>query len=162
MVSEARIDGLSALDAALKELPVKIEQNVMRGALRAGQGVMIEAAKANIHNVSGDLANSVRISFDRKALRRGTVSVLVKAGDKKAFYAHMVEFGTAQHFIKPKNRKSLFLAGLAREVVDHPGAAPHPFMRPAIDSPENQQRAIERVRDYIAKRLPRELKKAGK
>lgn len=162
MAAEVRIEGLAALNAALKELPAKIERNVLRGALRAGQQVMAEAVRENINDRTGELAKSVRVSVDGRALRRGTVSVLVKAGSKAAFYAHMVEFGTAKHFIKPKARKSLFLAGLAREVVEHPGARRAPFMRPAIDSPANQQRALERVREYIAARLPRELKKAGR
>ena len=71
----------------------------------------------------------------------------------------MVEFGTARHWIKPKNRKSLFFAGMAREVVDHPGARARPFLRPAFDS--HAATAMEAMADYIRNRLPKEIRKAG-
>jgi len=81
----------------------------------------------------------------------------VRAGGKKAFYAHMVEFGTARHFIKPKKRKSLFFAGIAREVVDHPGTSPKPFMRPALDN--SQREAVDAAAAYIRARLAKEAAK---
>lgn len=155
-MSEIQITGLKELNDLLQRLPAKIEANVLRGALRAGQKEILQAAKANVPVQSGDLRASLRIKTRSK---KGVVSATLVAGNKKAYYARMVEFGTARHFIKPKNRKSLFFAGLAREVVDHPGAVASPFMRPAWDA--SQTAALEAFRAYVANRLPKELQKAG-
>ena len=154
MVSELHVSGLSELDKLLKELPAKIEGNIMRGAMRAGAKVFADRAKQMVPVKSGQLRDSIKVSTRSK---RGRVSATVRAGSKKAFYAHMVEFGTARHFIKPRKRKSLFFAGIAREVVDHPGASPKPFMRPALDG--GQVEAVNAAADYIRKRLAKEAAK---
>ncbi len=170
-MADIEIKGLAELQKALDELPAKIERNVLRGGLRAGSNVIAEEARrlcpeapptmASVKHGGriGDLKRSIRVSM-RVSSKTGTVRARVKAGNKKAFYAHMVERGTARHWIKPKNRKSLFFAGLAREVIDHPGARPKPFLRPAFDA--KARAAIEAMADYIRARLPKELKKAGK
>lgn len=154
MVSELHVSGLSELDKLLKELPAKVERNILRGAMRAGAKVFEGRAKQLVPVKSGQLRDSIKVSTRSK---RGRVSATVRAGGKKAFYAHMVEFGTARHFIKPRKRKSLFFAGLAREVVDHPGSAPKPFMRPALDN--SQREAVNAAADYIRKRLAKEAAK---
>lgn len=154
MANELHVSGLSELDKLLKELPARIEGNIMRGAMRAGAKVFADRAKQMVPVKSGQLRDSIKVSTRSK---RGRVSATVRAGGKKAFYAHMVEFGTARHFIKPRKRKSLFFAGLAREVVDHPGASPKPFMRPALDG--GQVEAVNAAADYIRKRLAKEAAK---
>lgn len=175
MASTVEIKGLKELDAVLKSLPEKIEQNVMRGAIRAGQKIMIDAVREKLRTnqsiKSGALEKSLRIRFDRKAKKRGWLNAKVIAGDKEAYYAHMVEFGTASHLIGVKKRKTLAIqmvgpstkgsnAKFIGTKVNHPGARPKPFMRPAFD--ESQQAAIEAFAEYVRKRLPRELKKAGR
>ena len=159
MASSVEIRGLAELHKTLQELPAKIERNVLRGGLRAGAKVMESAAKAQVPVKHGDLRSSIRVSM-RTSSKTGTVRAQIKAGNKKAWYAHLVEFGTARHWIKPKSRKSLFFAGLAKEVIDHPGARPKPFMRPAFDG--KWRAAIDAMADYIRTRLPKEFKKAGK
>lgn len=154
MASETFIAGLADLDKILKTLPAKIEAKVLRGAVRAGAKKFEEEAKALVPVRSGDLRKSIRVTT---RMRRGEVKATVTAGNKDAFYAYMVEFGTSQHFIKPKNRKSLFFAGLAKETVDHPGATPKPFMRPALDRGERP--AIDAAVAYIRRRLPKEVAK---
>lgn len=154
MANELHVSGLSELDRLLKELPAKIEGNIMRGAVRAGAKVMETRAKELVPVDDGDLRDSIKVSTKSK---RGQVSATVRAGGKKAFYAHMVEFGTARHFIKPRKRKSLFFAGMAREVVDHPGTPPKPFMRPALDN--SQREAVDAAAAYIRARLAKEAAK---
>jgi len=156
MTDAVKITGLKELHAALQSLPAKIEQNVLRGALRAAAREIEAEAERIAPVASGALRDSIRVSVRAK---RGEVTATIKAGDRKAWYAKLVEYGTARHYIKPKNRKSLFFAGLAREVVDHPGARRKPFMRPALDA--KQQAAIDRMADYMRTRIPKELKKAG-
>ena len=146
------VKGLAALQAALDSLPAKIEANIMRGALRAGAKVIATAAKDNIASHSGDLASSVRIGakIDRAA---GRVIGYVRAGGQKsaAFYAHMVEGGTQAHVIKAAPGSALAVGGGLYTQVQHPGARPHPFMRPALDS--HAGAAVEASREYIRKRL---------
>lgn len=157
-MSEIRVTGLAQLQALLDELPARIEGNVVRGGLRAAANVVqAEAKRLAPVGKTGALRDSIRVSLRSK---HGRISATVKAGNAKAFYAHMVEFGTARHWIKPKNRKSLFVAGLLREAVDHPGAKKKPFMRPAIDGKADQ--AIEAMANYLRERIPKEIDKAGK
>lgn len=154
MANDLHVAGLAELDKLLKELPAKIEGNIMRGAVRAGAKVLEEKAKQLAPVDDGDLRESIRVSTRS---RRGRVSATITAGNKKVFYAHMVEFGTARHLIKPKKRKSLFFAGLAREVVDHPGSSAKPFMRPALDN--NQREAVDAAASYIRQRIEKEAAK---
>lgn len=153
---EIKIDGMAELEKALGELPVKLERNVMRGALRAGAKVIADEARRKAPRDDGDLQKSIRVS---SRVVRGQPTVTVKAGGAKkgeydVFYAHMVERGTTAHFIKPKKAKSLFFAGLAHKVAKHPGAKKHPFMRPALDTKAGA--ALEAVKAYIRKRLTKE------
>lgn len=169
MASSVEIRGLAELHKTLQELPAKIERNVLRGGLRAGAKVMeAEATRLcpeglpTLDSVKrgariGELKRSIRVTMRAS---KSTVRATLKAGNKVAWYAHLVEFGTARHWIKPKNRKSLFVAGLFKEVIDHPGARPKPFMRPAFDG--KWRAAIDAMADYIRARLPKEFKKAGK
>lgn len=169
MSSSVEIKGMAELHKTLQELPAKIERNVLRGGLRAGAKVMeTEAARLCPEGLptfdsvkrgarQGELKRSIRVTMRAS---KGTVRAQLKAGNKIAWYAHLVEFGTARHWIKPKNRKSLFLAGLFKEVIDHPGARPKPFMRPAFDG--KWRAAIDAMAGYVRDRLPKELRKAGK
>lgn len=143
-----KIHGLAELEKAMREFPDKLSRNVMRGALRAGARVIQQEVKAQAPFKSGRLQASVRVSA---RLRNGQPTATVKAGGKLAWYAPMVEFGTAAHLIKPKHRASLLVAGILRETVNHPGAQPRPFMRPAIDAATPQ--AIVATVEYIRKRL---------
>jgi HK97 gp10 family phage protein len=177
MASEVNISGLKELNDVLKTLPVKLEKNIMRGAIRAGLNEIRAEAKQQLtsggHVKTGALQRSVKISFARKSEKYGWVRGHVKAGDKKAWYAHLIEFGTGSFYagkgskskrkpyeIKPKGKKSLFFAGLMKELVVHPGIRPSPFMRTAFDS--KSAASVKAFADYMTKRIPKELKKAGK
>lgn len=148
------VSGLSELRDALDQFAVNVEKKMLRGALRAGQKIILTAAQQNVPVDSGALRDSLRIST---SARGDTVKATLKAGNKTAWYGHMVEFGTTQHYIRPKNAKSLFLAGLAREAVDHPGAQKKPFMRPALDN--NAEAATRAFADYLAARIDKETAK---
>lgn len=154
MTTEVRIDGLADLQAALQTLPVKIEKNVLRGALNAAGQVIRREAMVRVPIKSGALRKSIRVATRSKG---GVVSATIRAGDAKAFYAHMVEFGTAAHKITAK-KGGLLAIGVAS--VQHPGARARPFMRPALDG---QARAsVETMAGYMRDRIPRELTKAGR
>ena len=174
-MANVEVKGLAELHKTLQDLPVKIEGNVMRGAMRAGANVIKDEARklapvgdpyvnrnksgdAALHH-GGTLRDSLRVSA-RISRKLGQVSATVKAGGKNAWYAHLVEFGTAAHLIKPKNRKSLFFAGINKELINHPGAKKNPFMRVAFDRKAHE--AIDAIASYIRNRLPKEIGKLGK
>lgn len=154
---EIRINGLDALQKALEELPGKLEANILRGALRAGMKVIEAEAKALVPQDSGMLHDSIRVStaIDR---RQGRVRATVKAGGRKgkksAFYAHMVEFGVKAHEIRPKGARSLFFAGIARKLIQHPGTSARPFLRPAMDA--KQAEALLAAGEHCRARLTKE------
>lgn len=152
---EVNIDGLAEIQAMLDRLPADIEKKLMRGALRAGQRVVLDQAKSNIRNVSGALAKSLRIST---SARGGVVRAKVKAGSKKAYYSHMVEFGTASHYIQAKKAQALAIGGHEVAKVLHPGAKKHPFMRPALDANASDgSAAFQAVAAYLVPRINEQL-----
>lgn len=148
MTGFVHVKGLRELDRVLQEVPIKLERNVLRGALRAGAGPIRDAARANIHHVSGELAKSLKIGT---RARGGVVTASVRT---RLFYAPFVEFGTQPHEIRPKNRAALAVGGLFLESVQHPGARPHPFLRPAMDSQATA--AVLAAGEYIRARLTKE------
>jgi HK97 gp10 family phage protein len=143
---------LKLLMQSMDALPARIEANLIRGALRAAAKPVFETAKANIPMSSGDLKASLRISSAIKK-KAGEIVVSVKAGGKKAFYAHMVEMGTARHFIKGP----VSIGGKVMRNIDHPGAAAKPFMRPAFDA--MGQASVDAYARYIEAKLPAALEK---
>jgi HK97 gp10 family phage protein len=182
-MAETRIDGLSDLYKLMQELPAKIEGNVVRGALRAGQTVVMNAIIAKTPKDSGDLQNSIRIRFRSKSQKFGYVRMQVVVGNKKAWYSHLIEYGTASFYrgkgktvgkpyiIRAKDSKGKQLSvGLKRRAlkigatmvdqVTHPGIRPKPFVRPAFD--ESQGAALNAVVQYMRTRIPKEFKKARK
>ena len=154
-----RIEGLSELNDFLQQLPALVEAKLLRGAMKAGQMVTLAEARDSVHNVSGDLAASMRVST---RLRQGVVHATVKAGNKKAFYAGWVEFGTAAHYIKPKNAKSVVFAGIMREGFQHPGSRKFPFMRPAFDmQTRDNGPCFAAVVAHLKAKIPGEFNKLG-
>lgn len=157
-MTDINIKGMAELKRALEQLPAKLEANVMRGAMRAGAKVIADAAKDNVHNVSGALAASITVATRVKA---GKVTGRVVAGGKgkkqskkgkgSAFYAHMVEYGTKAHVIEARAGHRLSIHGHFVRRVNHPGARPRPYMRPALDTQASL--AVLAVREYIRGRL---------
>ncbi|QOY96332.1 HK97 gp10 family phage protein [Massilia sp. UMI-21] len=150
-MADETIAGGRALDALLQTLPVKVEKNILRAAMRAGAAVFREQAKANVPVDSGALRRSLKVSVNTK---RGKVTAKLKAGGRLAPHAHLVEFGTKPHKIKPKKQQALAFGGHVAREVDHPGARPQPFMRPAFDG--RSTAAIAAVGAKIRERLTSE------
>lgn len=158
------VKGLAALQKALDELPAKIEANIMRAAMAAGARVIanrakeiapLEANPPGLHAYKkslgwspGELRRSIRVTSRAKA---GRVTATVRAGNKLAYYAHMVEFGTAAHLIKARKGGVLFFGGKTVKQVMHPGARKNPFMRIAMDA--EAQRALVAVGERVRRRL---------
>lgn len=165
------ISGGRQLDELLRALPDKMQKNINRAGLRAGAVVLREEVKRNVPVDSGDLRNSVRVT---SRARNGQVSVSVKAGNSIAYYARFVEYGTRPHLIAVddrdrginrrtgrqisittinRQRRSLSIAGnLIGPSVQHNGARPKPFMRPAVDAklPEAIQAITAKIRERLS------------
>jgi HK97 gp10 family phage protein len=155
MARDVNIKGGKELNAFLQTLPVKIERNIMRSALRFGARTIANEAKNNVPVESGDLRKSIRTGSSG---RRGKVEAYVRAGNKKAWYGLFVEMGTAAHMIKTKNRSALKFAGADGMVftknAEHPGAKAKPFLRPALDNKADE--AIAAVAQRVRERLTKE------
>jgi HK97 gp10 family phage protein len=143
------ITGGRELDRLLQTLPVKMERNIMRGALRSGAKVVLDEVKQRIPEDTGQLRASARITT---RYRKGTVTASVKVGNFVAWYAHLVEFGTRPHVIRPRNPGGAMRFGnVETRSVDHPGTRARPFMRPAADASLNE--AIAAVTRRIRQKL---------
>ena len=147
-MSDVHVKGLSDLQKFLDELPKKLQNNVMRGALRAGMKPIQDDAKAGVAVVSGLLRKGLKIST---RVNGGTVTASLKATGKHAYIAKFVEFGTAAHRINAKDGGALSFGGNAVQHVDHPGAKAHAFMRPALDA--RAQDAVIAAAEYMKERL---------
>ncbi len=153
-MTETTIEGLSELDRMLKELPAKLEGTVVRGGLRAGATVLQKAARELAPVRTGKLRASIKVST---GIRNGRVYARVRAGGKDAFYAHMVEFGTAAHVIQGKRGGWLNIGGRWALKVNHPGSMMKPFMRTAVDGFQGD--AVDAMAAYLRERIPREIAK---
>lgn len=165
-MTEQVVTGLGDVQQFLDQLPAKIQKNILRGAMRAAAKVPLAVARETVPvgppsgegarlygGHRGALKESLRIS----TRSRGTVvSAKVIAGGKTksgadTFYAHMVEGGTKPHDIKPRRHKSLFFAGLMRDIVKHPGAKAQPFLGPALS--QHLRATLDAAAAYIRARL---------
>lgn len=152
-MADINVKGLKELNALLQSLPVKIEKNILRAAMRQGAKVIADQARANVPvaapsdrnrerygGYAGALRDSIRVGGRS---RRGRVTAYIRAGGTKTkrgadvFYAHWVEYGTRPH----ANGKRGF----------HPGARPRPFLRPAADTA--QADAVVAIGKWVYHRL---------
>lgn len=146
---EFQTKGLAELGVFLDQLPDKLAANVVAGALRAGAQPMAEAAKAGIHSRTGELAEGIKIASKRTGT---TVIARIVLTGKHAFVGYWLEYtGASHHIIKARHAKFLFFDGKVIAKVEHPGFAPKPFLRPAL-----QAEAAETIRvagEYMKDRL---------
>jgi HK97 gp10 family phage protein len=163
--TSVKIKGLSELLAQLNSLPERIERNVVRAALRyAVQSTFLKAVAPNIpigkprkdrsgrFVFGGDLAKSLRL---RTINKEGRPSVGLTIGNRKVWYAHLIEKGVSPHTIK--GRPFLFFGSRRIREVTHPGFEGRFFMKRAFEG--NETKAVEAFKEYLQKRLPKELGK---
>lgn len=176
-MAEQSIIGGKQLFDFLQQLPVKVERNIMRAALRAGANVIRKAAQENVPVDLGALRKSIRVTTGAK---KGIVTASIKAGNKDAYYFAWVEYGTKPHLIKVSegerpinyrltakrgaltymsmttiNRNVLRIGNtFVGPVVSHPGSEKKPYMRPALDS--HGDKAVEAIAAKIRERLTAE------
>lgn len=166
----SKISGRERLLKKMAAIPQAIRKDIAT-AIEAGANDIVSLQKQLAPKQSGDLRNSIRAvkgSYTpENANVRGMsasaaegndpdLTVHIVAGDDKAWYARLVEFGTAPHEIRPKRPGGLLnVYGRMIESVSHPGAKPRPFFYPAY-------RALRRrVKGRITRATKRAIKKVA-
>lgn len=160
-----KVRGRDAVRRFIAEVPEKLQRSVLPGAARAAAEVIVEEARLRV--VSSEVRASIKVSSSR---RDGEIIARVQTKGEGAYLAPWLEFGTSPHFIRVnegerQGRSVRRINQLAREgslvingqfvgsTIWHPGASPHPFLRPALDLKEAE--AIAAARSYIAARIGR-------
>lgn len=154
---------------AIRELPETYLKRVLPGAARAGAAVIAEGAKdllggreaETTGGVKVPIADSIKVKVRRKD---GQIRARIMLDGPGAYVGRWLEYGTAPHLISvaAEDRKgrtvrrindlartgSLMIGGnFVGPMVEHPGAQPHPFLRPARDMREGD--AIAAAQQYI-------------
>jgi HK97 gp10 family phage protein len=160
----------------LGQFPENIERNVLRGGLRAGAKPIQQRAKALVRRKSGKVAKSIVVG---SRVEEGQPRGYVKLKGPHSFVGVFLEWGVRAHLIKVSDEDRAKLGKMTRRgfrrfgmrminkmarlgslvigrdfvgpVVDHPGHAPMPFMRPAMD--QGATEAIQAMGGYIAHRV---------
>ena len=156
MADLQHVQGLRELQGALKELPVAIARNVLRGSVNAGATVIKKEAAARAPMSTGPARSgqsppgTLKRSVYQKQIRelsnmlKQTFYVGVRKGkqyrnqgkkgnlSQDAFYARFVEFGTVKMPARP-------------------------FMRPAFEAKKGE--AVAAIKAYLERRIPEEVAK---
>ncbi len=137
--------GRAAVRRFIEQLPDELENKVLRGAARAGGNIILDEAKAR--SISSDVDEALILRSKADA-GRITVTITVRKGWGRAI-ANWLEYGTDAHFISvakeerggmsvarinATSKRRMVIGGkFVGDTVFHPGAKPHPFLRPSLD-----------------------------
>lgn len=99
------VQGLSTIDAALRDLPVEVQREVMGAALRVGAEVLKLGIANRIHDRTGRTARDLRIEVQVQQDDVGGAAA-VGAGPKRTHILRFLEGGTKPH-VEPKKQKRL-------------------------------------------------------
>lgn len=168
------VNGVAELDKALSFLPMKLQRGAYRSGLVAAAAVIRDEARQRAPKQSGKMAKSIKTGNPRQN-PDGSFSVSIRPDGEHGFLALFHEYGVAPHFIAAGDAgmspRLLTRAGrdgidiAARKgsdgepevlvingnfitgAVQHPGLAPRPFMRPALDAKADE--AVKAFADRI-------------
>lgn len=137
---EWQLTGLTELLDVVHSLPDKIQNKALRPGVEAGCRIIAKTAKQYAPVESGTLKSTI----DFKVSAKGTSNVSGVVGNRSeqseykgqtrnpAHYSHLVEYGHAGQ---------------------RGPAAPHPFLRPAVDTSQEQVQAAigEKISKFLDK-----------
>lgn len=132
-----QVKGLKELQRTLRKLPRATGRAAVRRALKKGARPVLDEARRLVPAKTGQL----RDSLTTRSAGGGREGVAIRVGPSgpAARYAHLVEFGTAPHVIRARHARSLAIGPvLVGKAVQHPGARPRPFLRPALDAKQGE------------------------
>ena len=151
------VRGKDAVMRFIANIPSEVQTKLLRGAAKAGATVIADEAR---HNVRSDIVRSaIKVTTRKEYAGRMLASVVVKGPG--AYLAPWLEYGTDPHIIRVDESQrggrsvrrindlakdaggnhSLVIGGkFVGDTVFHPGARPHPFLRPALDLKDAEAR----------------------
>ena len=137
----------------MKQLPEKIERNVLMSGLAAGAKVIRDRARELAPQRTGALRQTIRTSRQN---RIGAVQIKAgkrgKGAKSKAWYAAIVHKGAKAHTILPKREGGmLFFNGRFLRALHHPGFTGVPFLEDAANQVASA--AVRAMAARIAERL---------
>jgi HK97 gp10 family phage protein len=160
---------MDAIGKAIAEFPLLVQQNAAKRAMRQGANVLRDEARLRAPKRSGKLAASIKTSVSMRGM---LVVAKVRLRGEHAYLGRFIEYGVAAHFISAGAKKggTIRVSGggeheamkLGSDYVTgtilHPGFAPRPFMRPALEAKGTE--AAEAVRqslvDWLGQGMPRQ------
>ncbi len=163
----SKVQGRDRLLQKLAAIPQYMRADISR-AIDAGAADIVATQKRLAPKKSGALANSIKAvkggytpenSNVRGVSASGSLgdpelTVTIVAGDAKAWYARLVEFGTAPHKIRATRPGGLLnVSGRLIKEVSHPGGDAKPFFYPGFRANK------KRVRARISRAISRTVKK---
>jgi len=130
---------LQKIESGFNKLPEKVFEKAVGKAANKAMRITVKAARRNVPVETGQLKKSIGIRI-KKYRQSGIVFAAVgprkgykdaTTGRNPANYAHLVEYGTAPH---KETSEGGFKIGnfFVGKTIDHPGARPKPFLRPAL------------------------------
>ena len=150
------VRGARELGQALKAFPTKMQNTVMRGAVRAAAKPVQDEARLQAPKNTGEYAKGIKtktsVTFDRAV-------ATVRTTGRHGYLANWLEFtGAAPHEVVPKRGKGkvLSLQSVGEDVafasVKHPGMKPQPHLRPALDTKSNAALSAmgNRIRRFLS------------
>lgn len=172
-MSERYVTGLDETLAVLSQFPAQMERAAVRQGMTAAARVIRDEARLRAPKKTGLMAKAIRSGSPRR-MADGTYSVSVRlTGNNHAFLGLFHEYGTSPHFITAGDsdqsarrltqaarregssdvgEQALVINGnFVRGAVMHPGTAPRPFMRPALDikAEEAVDALGDKIKDYV-------------
>lgn len=143
---DVQVEGLAELQKQLQRLEIATAGKVLRSGARHAMRPVFDEIKANVQQDDGDLVNALQLTT---TVGKGgfAASAGVRTKKKKAPHWHLIEFGTQGRTHKKGGKRS---TGRVQA---------RPVFRPAFD--KHQRSVVERLREYLARRIKRELKKVG-
>jgi HK97 gp10 family phage protein len=131
------VTGLADVLDRLSQIGGSLETQAIKSGLTAGAAIVRDEARRNVPRKSGKLAKAI-VSGSPRKLQDGNYSIT----NDHAFIGLFLEFGAAAHMIGRKSGKGVIGGSTVLKVgdrfvsgpVQHPGIAPRPFMRPALDT----------------------------
>ncbi len=135
-----------------------VDDGDLRDSIRIGTKIKGEVGNAAYHKAMRagfDKASAVKAMRDARREAKGSLPpVMMYAGpSERAFYAHLVEFGTAPHV-----NGGMFAGS------QHPGTSPRPFVRPAWDEQQGVALAVltDELRVQIDKAVARQARRRAR
>jgi HK97 gp10 family phage protein len=174
------LDGVEELLKTLSILQDKVAKRVLAKAMGVALRPFRKAARLRAPTQTGLLKISIG-NVVRKYKRADSTTVVGVSGPRRnvggkaaakirgaagnakrepANYAHLIEFGTVSHTIRPRRgKKAVTVDGKPYSVVDVHGVRARPFMRPAwAAAKQDVQRTLE---DEVGNGIVEEAKKAA-